>query len=258
MTGQPIESFLPALAAGDADRFAELFADRPVIDDPRHGRIEGRPATREYVAGQRAWMAELAMELAPIRTTVGGGRSLVEYVVRLTVDGQRTELPIAVVGDHDGDRLSFVRVYHSNWPLEGRHRIRPPILPDDPGLVLPDVIGEYMAALGSADLAASAAVFEDDGYFREPSGGPHVYRGSDGIRSAYGAFYAVGPIHLLHCTTIDDGIVCGVEFIAIGWGPRRFPPQAGIGVYERGATGRLHAARIYDDVDVDLGLQPAS
>jgi hypothetical protein len=33
--------------------------------------------------------------------------------------------------------------------------------------------------------------------------------------------------------------------------------QAGIGVYERGDSGLLSAARIYDDVDVDLGLLPS-
>jgi len=150
-----------------------------------------------------------------------------------------------------------VRIYHSNWPIEGRHRLRPPIIPEDRDLVLPDVVGEYMVALGSGNLAGSLAVFEPDGYFREPSGGPHVYAGSDGLRAAYGAFYAVGPIHLLHCSVIDDGVACGVEFIAVGWGPRVCEPQAGIGVYERGSSGKLHAARVYDDVDVDLGLQPA-
>ena len=80
---------------------------------------------------------------------------------------------------------------------------------------------------------------------------------SDGILAAYGAFYEVGPIHLRHCTVIDDGVACGVEFIADGWGPHPFSsPQAGIGVYERGASGLLCAARIYDDVDIDLGLLP--
>jgi len=122
---------------------------------------------------------------------------------------------------------------------------------------MPDVVGEYMDALGSANLAGSMSVFEPDGYFREPSGGPHVYAGTDGINAAYGAFYNVGPIHLLHCSVIDDGVACGVEFIAVGWGPRAFEPQAGVGVYERGASGRLRAARVYDDVDVDLGLQPS-
>ena len=106
--------------------------------------------------------------------------------------------------------------------------------------------GEHSA--GPRFLRAKTTGWEFDG-------GPHVYRGSDGIRRAYGAFYAVGGIHLLHCSVIDDGVACGVEFIAVGWGPRPFEPQAGIGIYERGRTGRLHAARVYDDVDVDLGLQ---
>jgi hypothetical protein len=31
------------------------------------------------------------------------------------------------------------------------------------------------------------------------------------------------------------------------------PHQAGVAVYERGRTGRLAAARVYDDVDPPLG-----
>jgi hypothetical protein len=31
------------------------------------------------------------------------------------------------------------------------------------------------------------------------------------------------------------------------------PPQAGVAVYDRGASGKLAAARIYDDADPPLG-----
>ncbi len=252
----PTAVYLDALGSGRVDAVCDLFAGAPVIDDPRHGRIVGGAAAREFVDAQAAWMREHAFEAETLRTTVSAERSVTELVATLDVDGTRTELPMAIVGDRAGARLGSIRVYHSNWPLDGRHRLRPPIVPEDRRLVLPDVVGRYMEALDSANLAGSMSVFEPDGYFREPSGGPHVYAGADGIRQAYGAFYAVGPIHLLHCTVIDDGVACGVEFIARGWGPRRFPLQAGIGVYERGPSGLLHAARVYDDVDVDLGLQP--
>jgi hypothetical protein len=257
VTASPIESFLPSLYAGRPRDVAELFAGQPAIDDPRHGTIEGQDRLEEYVDAQASWARATRLSLAPIRTTVGAGRSVVEVLASLSIDGTPTELPIAVAADHGADRLAAVRVYHSNWPLEGRHRIRSPLLEHDPDLVLPDVVGAYMDALASADLDGSLAAFEPDGTFREPSGGRHEYRGVEGIRAAYGAFYRIGPIHLLHCTAIDDGVACGVEFNAIGWGPRRFEPQAGIGVYERGRSGRLAAARVYDDVDVDLGLQPA-
>ena len=255
-TTDPTVSYLPALAAGRADTILALFSGDPLIDDPLAGRVAGRDAVRAFVAAQAAWMREHHVELTGLRTTIGRGSSLTEALARLTVDGKRTELPIAVVGEGTGGAVRAIRVYHSNWPLEGRHRLRAPIVPEDPRLVLPDIVAAYMDALHSANLAGSMSVFEPEGYFREPSGGPHVYRGQEGIRSAYGAFYAVGPIHLRHCSVIDDGVVCGVEFIADGWGPRKFEPQAGIGVYERGASGKLAAARIYDDVDVDLGLQP--
>ncbi len=43
---------------------------------------------------------------------------------------------------------------------------------------------------------------------------------------------------------------------AVQFGARRLEPQAGLAIYERGATGRLAAARIYDDVNVEA-LAPA-
>jgi SnoaL-like domain len=253
----PTAAYLGALATGTTAAVLALFAGDPLIEDPRHGRVAGHHAVRDFVAAQAAWMRDNDLSVEPIRTTVGPTRSLTEYLATLTVSGERTDLPIAVVADRaSAGKGTAIRVYHSQWPLLGSHRLRGPILPEDPDLVIPDVVGSYMAALGTGDLEGSLSVFEPDGYFREPSGGPYVYRGHEGILAAYRAFYKVGPIHLRHCTVIDDGVACGVEFIADGWGPRPFPPQAGIGVYERGASGLLCAARIYDDVDVDLGLRP--
>jgi hypothetical protein len=254
----PTATYLRALASGDGNAVRALFTGVPLIEDPRHGRVVGNEALRRFVAAQAAWMRDTEMTPEPIRTTIAPTRSLTEWLATLTVHGTRTELPIAVVGDRaSSGTVAAMRVYHSQWPLLGSHRLRGPIVQEDPDLVIPDVVGAYMHALGSGDLAGSLSVFEPDGYFREPSGGPYIYRGREGILAAYGAFYEVGPIHLRHCTVIDDGVVCGVEFIADGWGPRPFPPQAGIGVYERGVSGLLCAARIYDDVDVDLGLLPA-
>lgn len=261
MTTTPVDptaAYLGALASGDAEAVLALFAGEPLIEDPRHGHVAGHDAVRDFVAAETAWMRDSELTIEPIRTSIGPSRSLTEYLASLTVAGERTELPIAVVADRASPgKATAIRVYHSQWPLLGFHRLRGPILAEDPDLVIPDVVGAYMAALGTGDLKGSLSVFEPDGYFREPSGGPYVYRGHEGILAAYGAFYKVGPIHLRHCTVIDDGVACGVEFIADGWGPRPFPSQAGIGVYERGTSGLLYAARIYDDVDVDLGLLPA-
>ena len=39
----------------------------------------------------------------------------------------------------------------------------------------------------------------------------------------------------------------------VRWGSHDLPPQAGIGVYERGPDGLLAAARVYDDVEPPAG-----
>ena len=47
----------------------------------------------------------------------------------------------------------------------------------------------------------------------------------------------------------EDGVRTALEFNAVRWGGVALPPQAGIAIYERGATGRIAQARVYDDVE---------
>lgn len=47
----------------------------------------------------------------------------------------------------------------------------------------------------------------------------------------------------------DDGVRCALECDCVRWGRHDLPPQAGIGVCERGPDGLLATARVYDDVE---------
>ena len=110
----------------------------------------------------------------------------------------------------------------------------------------------YQRALATGDVDEIVATFEPDGYAREPAGGE--YRGADELRRFYElCFSNGGGIALEHCTIIDDGRACALEYNVVRWGETELLPEAGIAVYVRGESGRLAAARIYDDVDPPLG-----
>ena len=95
------------------------------------------------------------------------------------------------------------------------------------------------------------STFEKDGYFREPIGPHLVHRGGPELRSFFTrCFNSGGGIGLEHCTVTDDGVRCALEYNCVRWGSHELPPQAGIGIYERGPDGLLAAARIYDDVEL--------
>jgi len=51
-----------------------------------------------------------------------------------------------------------------------------------------------------------------------------------------------------HCTLTDDGARSAIEYNCVRWGVTDIPAQAGVSVYERGDSGLLAAARVYDDV----------
>jgi hypothetical protein len=54
---------------------------------------------------------------------------------------------------------------------------------------------------------------------------------------------------LQHCAVTDDGVRCALEYNCVRWGRHDLPPQAGIGIYERGPDGLMAAVRVYDDVE---------
>jgi SnoaL-like domain len=227
---------------------------QPVLDDPRSGHLEGTAAFVSFVTDQAAWLRERDAVVENVALTLTPTRTVEEVVLRLLADDEgdrRVELPVAVVGDRNPDRtLKAIRVYHSMWPLTGGHRVREPLLPKDPNLVVPDVVGEYQRALATGDLEAVLGTYEEDAYAREPSGGEYVYRGKEKLREVYSAQFANGGgIPLEHCTLTDDGVRCAIEFNSVRWGVTEIPPQAGVAVYERGSSGRLAGGRIYDDVE---------
>ncbi len=244
--------YFEGILADEPEALVLSFAARqPVLDDPRVGRVDGSPElpafateTANWLRGRDAVVENVALTLTPTRT--------VEEVVLnlLADDGERVELPVAVVSDRNPDRtLKVVRVYHSTWPLTGEHRVRPPLLPADPNLRPGGTPGIYQRALAEGDLGGILAAFEPEGYAREPSGAAYLHRGIEGLREAYAHMFANGGgIGLEHCALIDDGVRCAIEYNCVRWGASEIPPQAGVAVYERSGSGLLAAARIYDDV----------
>ena len=144
--------------------------------------------------------------------------------------------------------VSAIRTYHSTWPLTGHHGLRTPVLPHDPSIVVPGILEHYQRALAAGDLEGILDAYEDDGYAREPSAGEYVYRGKARLRQIYTMQFLRGGIPLEYCSSTDDGTRCAIEYNCVRWGKTEIVPQAGVAVYELGKTGRVAAARIYDDI----------
>jgi hypothetical protein len=234
-------------------RLADV-ADTVRIDDPQHGRIEGGVAVSAYRDTSAGWLAERDARPRQRAVTVTPTRVVGEFEVDLTVGERSFTLPVAIMVDTAGGPDGpWIRVYHSHWPLLGHHVRRPPLLAVDPSVRESDVVGEYQAALAAGDAERILATFEPGGCFREPAGGEFRVCGTEALRELFRTFFGVGGgITLEHCTATEDGVRTALEFNATRWGRTDMPHQAGIAVYERGRTGRIAEARIYDDVDPPL------
>ena len=243
--------FFDGLLAGEFDALVGSFAGEPELHHPVRGRIRGAGAFEAYVTETNAWLRRGNASVENVEYVVAGQHGFVEVVLHLDGKTGRVDLPVAVVSEKQSDgRIVELRMYYSSWLLTGRHANRPPVLQPDPGLREADAVAEYQAALSVGDVEAIVSTFQPDGYAREPAGGPHVHSGHDELRAFYERLFSNdGGIPLERCAHIDDQRACALEYNVVRWGKTELSPQAGIAVYVRGQSGKLAAARIYDDVD---------
>jgi hypothetical protein len=251
--------FFDGLLVGDFGALAGSFAGEPELHHPVRGRVRGMRAFEAYVTETQGWLRDRNASVENVEYAVAGGRGFVEVVLHLDGGTARVDLPVAVVSEKQSDgRIVELRIYYSSWPLTGRHANRPPVLQRDPELRETDVVGEYQRALSAGDVDAIVSAFEPDGYVREPAGGEYVHTGPADLRIFYELLFSNdGGIPLEHCALIDDERACALEYNVVRWGKTELSPQAGVAVYVRGQSGKLAAARIYDDVDPPLSSPEA-
>ena len=245
----PVGQYFAALNQGDARALETVWPGEVVIYDPRAGEVRGHREVHRFITRNLSWLAGLHAEAERVAATSAGGRAVVELLAHIDHEGGKLAWPVAVVAESPDEMSVVFRTYCSQWPLDEQRHVRPPIL--KPGLARPgDVVGRYQAALAAGDTEVVVSTFETDGYFRGPFGPRYDHRGTAELHSFYTeSFSAGGGIGLEFCAVTDDGVRCALEYNCVRWGCHDLPPQAGLGVYERGPDGLLAAVRAYDDVE---------
>jgi hypothetical protein len=247
--------FFDGIVTGEVDALIGSFAGEPELYHPVRGRIRGKREFQAYVFDTQAWLAARNCAVEEVLTIHGKSQGCGEAILHLDGGETTVDLPVAIAADRARNgRLVELRVYYSSWPLTARHANRQPLLQPDPKLREPDVVADYQRALAAGDLDAIVSTFEADGYAREPAGGRFIHNGHRALRAFYEQMFSNdGGVTLQHCGLIDDGQACALEYNAVRWGKTELPPQAGMAVYVRGETGKLAAARFYDDVNPPIG-----
>jgi limonene-1,2-epoxide hydrolase len=249
----PVEQYVTALDHGDPRDLETVWPGDVVVHDPRAGVVRGHRDLRAFVVANQAWLAERHTRIDRVAATSVPGRAVVELLAHLEHDGQRVSWPVAVVAEcHEETSVEF-RTYCSQWPVDGRRHLRPPIL--EAGEVrLGGVVGAYVVALAAGDVDGVVGTFAATGYLQEPVGRPDTHRGAEELRSFFSRWFgAGGGITQQGCAVTDDGERCAVEYNCVRWGSHEVPPQAGLAVYERTPDGPLAAVRVYDDIEIPAG-----
>ena len=124
----PVAQYFTALNEGDTHVLETVWPGEVVVYDPRAGEIRGHKKLREFVSTNQSLFAERHARTETVASTVVGGRAVVELVAHLIHDGREVAWPIAVVAESPDDSSVVFRTYCSQWPVDGRRHLRPPIL----------------------------------------------------------------------------------------------------------------------------------
>lgn len=251
----PVGQYFSALERGDIHALENVWPGEVVVFDPRAGEIRGHRQLRRFVQQNQAFLAERRAHTATVAATRVAGRAVVELLVQLVGDdGRERSWPVAVVAESADDLSVVFRTYCSQWPVDGRRHVRPPVLPST-SVELSDVVARYQAALAAGDTDDIIDCFATDGYLREPIGPNPIHRGTAELHAYFGSIFSSGGgIGLQQCALTDDGVRCALEYNCIRWGNQDLPSQAGLVVHERGSDGSLTAVRVYDDVESPMPI----
>ncbi len=255
------EVYFPALVSADAEQLVRRLGERATVDDPIFGRKTGMPALEQFLREIAAWLGKHAASFDKTAFTMGSDRDVTEGNLGLTFEGKHVTVPVAIVCERRPEREVEVRLYYSTKPIKGTHAVRSPVLPQDDQVLVPPPVAAHLEALSRGNVAAVVASFENGGSVRDPEGGSHhktedgggtLHRFYEQLLGAGGGADGAG-IELLKGARADDGRTCALEYTVVRVGGKSVPPQAGLAVYERGESGLLRAARIYEDVDIGPG-----
>jgi hypothetical protein len=243
-----LASFFESLKAGDAAELRSMFKGEPQVDTPLWGPV---PPGRfdSFVEESGKWCVERNAHTRVVNSAITPDRAVLELIMDLDHEGRHIELPVALSADIDSDRATAVRVYHSTYPLNGKHAIRKPLLEPVSDLPEPEVMNKYMKGLAEGDIDQVLPLFTPDGYIREPSGDAYRHQGPEDLRGFFEPAFTDGGVPLKHCAVTFDGKTFAVEFTVDMWGRTRFETQGGMAVYQLTDDGKkIEGARIYDDV----------
>lgn len=251
------EVYFAALVSADTEQLVRRLGERATVDDPIFGRKGGMPALEQFLGEIAAWLGKRSASFDKTAFTMGSDRDVTEGTLGLTFDGKRVSVPVAVVAERRPEREVELRLYYSTKPINGAHAVRSPLLPQDDQVLVPPPVASHLDALARGNVAALVASFENGGVLRDPQGGSH-HKTDDGgtLLGFYEQLLGAGGgadragIEVLKGARADDGRTCALEYTVVSVRGKGVVPQAGLAVYERGESGLLRSARIYEDVDV--------
>src|SRR3954468_16076022 len=111
-TEHPHVPFYDGVLHASADDLVAWWAVAPDLDEPRSGRVRGVDEFVRWALETRRWLTDADAVIRP-HHAAPPPRPVEGVPIDLTLDGERRELPVALVAERGESGLRAIRIYHS-------------------------------------------------------------------------------------------------------------------------------------------------
>ncbi|MEM6643517.1 MAG: hypothetical protein AAF616_11105 [Bacteroidota bacterium] len=236
---------------GKYDELLDLLTEDVELNIQSVGVAKGKEEAKILLQKQHEYLKDEIKEIKVFRQFEDKKTLVIEYDILLN---NTFDLPAVVIATKSEGKFSFVRTYHSVYPITEGHEFRATFLEGKIALTEPEAVVEYFKsiAVGSTEKTMATLSFEDDVYFREPAGWRWNHKSKEGLKAHFDHFFADGGVPLKFHNYIFDkevGTFAG-EYACDVWGSATFKSQAGVSIYDiNKETGKITGIRVYDNVD---------
>lgn len=235
---------------GEKINLAQMFTADVKFDAPNSGGLVGISAV---IQGMSDYMN--VFKIGPRNLHVGkifrDPQNFVvgEFYIDL-IDQDYPRLPIAFAADLDyEDRISHLRLYHSNYALKNSHSLRQPLFTEQQIAETSEIVKAYHQALYQGDAVGAAKLFSNTAIAREPSGDEFGPGKKMHLKAFFDHAFKEGGIRLHYHTFSQHGRNIAAEYTCYYWGKLDIPPQAGMEFWDVNEQNIFEGIRIYDDVE---------
>jgi len=241
-----LQNLWECLKNEEYDTLLGYFKKGVDLDVPTFGRITNDTIFKMFATRVTKWLKKNEVVCEYVDATIQENRVVMEYLLYYHRNSEILDVPVAVVFDLDGEKITAARGYYQTTNITGQIDLRYALMNRDWSIDPPHPSHAlYFRSIKEKSVEGVLEATSEDCAIGLGHG---IKRGVEAVRASFTKMFNEGYVILHYCTETSDERKAAYEFFIERKGDLIRTPQSGIAVYgKRPGDGKLDYIRIYQE-----------